>query len=118
MHHGLATITTQLQNKLLALCVIDEQLECLQDILAFETHKKQLIVSYLSIVKIFMKKLLVVVLSVFVVCGFSSCGIFGGGNKNGCPSNGRNIGAEKLAAGDPKAVKAARKAPKFKGGKF
>jgi hypothetical protein len=34
--------------------------------------------------------------------------------KYGCPSNGKNIGAEKLAAGDPKAEKAARKAKKFK----
>jgi hypothetical protein len=34
--------------------------------------------------------------------------------KYGCPSNGKNIGAEKLASGDPKAEKAARKAKKFK----
>ena len=38
--------------------------------------------------------------------------------KYGCPSDGRNVGAEKLASGDPKAAKAAKKAPKFKGGKF
>lgn len=36
----------------------------------------------------------------------------------GCPSNGKNIGAERLATGDPKAVKAAKKAGKFKGGKL
>lgn len=34
--------------------------------------------------------------------------------KYGCPTNGKNIGAEKLANGDPKAEKAARKAKKFK----
>jgi hypothetical protein len=46
-----------------------------------------------------------------------SCGIFGGGSsKTGCPSNGRSVGAEKLAAGDPKAMKDAKKAPKFKYG--
>jgi len=49
----------------------------------------------------------------------SSCSFFqnifgGGGNKNGCPSNGRNVGAERLATGDPKAEKEAKKAGKFK----
>ncbi len=34
--------------------------------------------------------------------------------KYGCPTNGKNIGAEKLVSGDPKAEKAARKAKKFK----
>ena len=34
--------------------------------------------------------------------------------KYGCPTNGKNIGAEKLASGDPKAEKAARKAQKFR----
>ena len=34
--------------------------------------------------------------------------------KYGCPTNGKNIGAEKLAAGDPDAERAARKAKKFK----
>lgn len=32
----------------------------------------------------------------------------------GCPTNGKNVGAEKLLSGDPKSVKAARKAGKFK----
>jgi hypothetical protein len=45
-----------------------------------------------------------------------SCGVFGGSSKTGCPANGRALGAEKLAAGDPKAMKAAKKAPKFKYG--
>ena len=34
--------------------------------------------------------------------------------KYGCPSNNKNIGAEKLANGDPEAEKAARKAKKFR----
>ncbi len=34
--------------------------------------------------------------------------------KYGCPTNGKNVGAEKLASGDPAAEKAARKAKKFK----
>ncbi|MBL7708361.1 MAG: hypothetical protein J0L56_02535 [Chitinophagales bacterium] len=34
--------------------------------------------------------------------------------KYGCPTNGKNIGAEKLANGDPKAEKEARKAKKFR----
>lgn len=42
----------------------------------------------------------------------ASCNLFK--PKYGCPTNGKNIGAEKLAAGDPDAEKAARKAKKFK----
>lgn len=42
----------------------------------------------------------------------SSCNVFK--PKYGCPTNGKNIGAEKLAAGDPAAEKAARKAKKFR----
>ncbi|MFL9482253.1 hypothetical protein ACI6Q2_05695 [Chitinophagaceae bacterium LWZ2-11] len=34
--------------------------------------------------------------------------------KTGCPSNGRNVGAEKLVTDDPKAQKEAKKAGKFK----
>ena len=34
--------------------------------------------------------------------------------KYGCKTDGRNIGAEKLANGDPEAMKAAKKAKKFK----
>ncbi|MBI1342980.1 MAG: hypothetical protein GC171_08610 [Terrimonas sp.] len=34
--------------------------------------------------------------------------------KYGCPTNGKNVGAEKLISGDPKAEKAARKAKKFR----
>lgn len=42
----------------------------------------------------------------------SACNLFK--PKYGCPTNGKNIGAEKLANGDPDAEKAARKAKKFK----
>ncbi len=42
----------------------------------------------------------------------SSCGIFRS-QKSGCPTNGKNIGAEKILANDPAAIKAARKAGKF-----
>ncbi len=46
----------------------------------------------------------------------SSCGVWNKmfGPKYGCPANGKNVGAEKLANGDPAAEKAARKAKKFK----
>ena len=42
----------------------------------------------------------------------ASCNLFK--PKYGCPSNGKNIGAERLASGDPAAEKAAKKAKKFK----
>ena len=32
----------------------------------------------------------------------------------GCPTNGKNVGAEKLIGGDLKAIKAAKKAGKFR----
>jgi hypothetical protein len=38
--------------------------------------------------------------------------------RKGCPTNGKNIGAEKLASGDPQATKAANKASKYKLQKF
>lgn len=57
-----------------------------------------------------MKKLSV---GLIATCLFCSCSIFKS-NKSGCPTNGKNVGAEKLASGDPKAVKAAKKAGKFK----
>jgi hypothetical protein len=55
-----------------------------------------------------MKKL--AVLAVVVGGMFAvSCSV-----KKGCPTNGKNVGAEKLLSGDPAAIKAAKKAPKFK----
>ena len=46
----------------------------------------------------------------------SSCGMLNNmfKRKSGCPSNGKNVGAEKLMSGDPEAAKAAKKAKKFK----
>ncbi|MBX2940084.1 MAG: hypothetical protein KF880_08395 [Ferruginibacter sp.] len=60
-----------------------------------------------------MKKL---ILAVFVVGLLTSCssGLFAKKERLGCKTNGRNIGAEKIAAGDPKAIRASKKA-KFKG---
>ena len=55
-------------------------------------------------------------LAVTVISVLSSCFIFKKKEKYGCPTNGRNVGAEKIASGDPKAIKASNKA-KFKGGK-
>jgi len=50
-----------------------------------------------------------------IVAGFCflSCAV-----KRGCPSDGRNIGAERLVSGDPKVMKDLKKAKKFRGGKF
>jgi hypothetical protein len=57
---------------------------------------------------------------VFVTLGltilFSSCKVWDKmfPPKYGCPTNGKNVGAEKLVSGDPKSEKAAKKAKKFK----
>lgn len=59
-----------------------------------------------------MKNLLVIVALVSFMLMISSCNLFK--PKYGCPTNGKNIGAEKLASGDPEAEKAARKAKKFR----
>ena len=34
--------------------------------------------------------------------------------KYGCPSDGKNVGAEKILSGDPDAMKSVKKAKKFK----
>ena len=46
----------------------------------------------------------------------SSCGMMSKmfKRKTGCPSNGKNIGAEKIMSGDPDAMKSMKKAKKFK----
>ena len=59
-----------------------------------------------------MKKILLLVLWAYVLSG---CSIFRKNTKYGCPTDGRNVGAEKLLSGDPKSLKAAKKA-KYKGG--
>jgi hypothetical protein len=47
---------------------------------------------------------------------FSSCNLWHSifKPKYGCPSNGKNVGAEKIISGDPKAMKDVKKAKKFK----
>jgi hypothetical protein len=59
-------------------------------------------------VQLFMKPLL----TVLIVATFLSLTSCRAGK--GCPSNGRNVGAEKLLSGDAKAIKAAKKARKFR----
>lgn len=55
---------------------------------------------------------------IFVLASFtlSSCGMLRNmfRRKSGCPSNGKNIGAERIASGDPKAIQSAKRAKKFK----
>lgn len=57
---------------------------------------------------------LVICLSLMMI--LSSCKLWNNlfPTKYGCKTDGKNIGAEKLASGDPEAAKAARKAKKFK----
>ncbi len=45
----------------------------------------------------------------------SSCAIFQKKEKYGCPTSGSAVGAERIASGEPKAIKAANKS-KYKGG--
>jgi len=58
-----------------------------------------------------MKKLFIVVFCAWMLSG---CFIFKKDVKYGCPTNGKNIGAERILSGDKAAIKAARKARKFK----
>ena len=60
-----------------------------------------------------------IILAFFVLFMLNSCfisRIFQKKEKYGCPTNGRNIGAERIASGDEKAIKASNKA-KYKGGR-
>lgn len=63
-----------------------------------------------------MRKCLFGIVFVFLLC--SGCSLFRGGGKYGCPTNGKNIGAERIASGDKKVMKQAKKAGKFKAAKF
>ena len=45
---------------------------------------------------------------------FSGCSVFKKNEKYGCPTNGKNVGAEKILSGDKEAIKDAKKAKKFK----
>ena len=60
-----------------------------------------------------MKHFLIAILGMYCL---SACSVFRKTEKYGCPGNGRNIGAEKLAAGDDKALRASSKA-NYKGKK-
>lgn len=63
-----------------------------------------------------MKKILIVfAMASFLLSGCFISRIFGKKDKVGCPTNGRNVGAEKILGGDAKAIKASKKA-KWKGG--
>jgi len=62
-----------------------------------------------------MKQLFLLICMSVLIC---SCGLFHHGSRNGCPSNGKNVDAGKLAVGDPKAIKDAKNAPKFRQDKF
>ena len=58
------------------------------------------------------KTILTVIAALCFLSMVVSCSLFK--PKYGCPTNGKNVGAEKLVSGDPAAEKAARKAKKFK----
>ena len=60
-----------------------------------------------------------IILAFFVLSMLNSCfisRIFHKKEKYGCPTDGRNVGAEKIAAGDEKAIRASNKA-KYRGGR-
>jgi hypothetical protein len=62
------------------------------------------------------RALLLLICASFLLNGCFISRIFGKKDKVGCPTNGRNVGAEKILAGDKKAIAAEKKA-KYKGGK-
>lgn len=59
----------------------------------------------------FIKKILLVAVCLTWLCG---CSLLKGNEKTGCPTNGKNIGAERILSGDKSAIKSAKKAKKFK----
>ena len=63
-----------------------------------------------------MKAIRTLAICVSLMLVLSSCKLWNNlfSPKYGCKTDGRNVGAEKLATGDPEAEKAARKAKKFK----
>lgn len=63
-----------------------------------------------------MKNLRFFAVAVSLTVLFSSCGMLSNmfKRKSGCPSNGKNVGAEKVLSGDPDAMKSMKKAKKFK----
>jgi hypothetical protein len=80
------------------------------NIFHYRNEKQKL--SFILFLKFFiMKKVFLFFVMIAFLC---SCGVFGGSSKTGCPTNGRNVGAEKLLSGDAKTTKEVKKAPKFK----
>ncbi len=64
-----------------------------------------------------MKKILLAFICLsFLLSGCFISRIFSKKEKYGCPTNGRNVGAEKILTGDKKAIAAEKKA-KYKGGR-
>ena len=55
-----------------------------------------------------------ILLLFIVVSAITSCST----PKTGCPSNGKNVDAKKLAEGDPATIKLWKSAPKFRMNKF
>jgi hypothetical protein len=58
-----------------------------------------------------MKKIFSALFCAWVLWG---CSVLKKKETYGCPGNGKNVGAEKLLSGDKAAMKAAKKAGKFK----
>ena len=64
-----------------------------------------------------MKKILLAFICLsFLLSGCFISRLFSKKEKYGCPTNGRNVGAEKILTGDKKAIAAEKKA-KYKGGR-
>lgn len=63
-----------------------------------------------------MKNLRFLVIMFGLVMVLSSCKLWNNifKPKYGCPSNGKNVGAEKVLSGDPATMKALKKAKKFR----
>jgi hypothetical protein len=63
-----------------------------------------------------MKNLRFLVVALSLVMLLSSCSFWNNlfRPKYGCPSNGKNVGAEKILSGDPDAMKSVKKAKKFR----
>lgn len=62
--------------------------------------------------------LLLLMISMLGSCSFFQNIFGGGGSKNGCPSSGKNVGAERLVEDNPKKKSKVPKAPKYKLDKF
>jgi len=63
-----------------------------------------------------MKNLRFFIVAISIMMLLSSCGLWNSlfRPKYGCPSNGKNVGAEKIISGDPDAMKSVKKAKKFR----